>query len=207
MSKRTKFPAPVFTTAVFTTAVFTGRSLLTGSLSKLLRSLITLGTCLTMFASGSALASTQIQFIDNDTVQAVQINLQVTLKSGQLRPLVENRHVSVQYGQQQFDATSTLLRSTATGNRELFRNVLIEQRAGQVTLIGRRAFQMRLHNSGHLQKVYVQEFRITLPRSAASGGWDVRSLERELERLGVKVKPKPSSPKPTLPKPTMQLSG
>lgn len=57
------------------------------------------------------------------------------------------------------------------------------------------------------QKIYLQEIRITLPHSASNGGWDVRSLERELERLGVKVKPKPSLPKPTLSKPTMQLSG
>lgn len=65
----------------------------------------------------------------------------------------------------------------------------------------------RHNNAAQLQKIFLQEIRITLPHSAAGGGWDVRSLERELERLGVKVKPKPTIQKPALPRPSTQLSG
>lgn len=61
--------------------------------------------------------------------------------------------------------------------------------------------------NGRMLKVF-EEISITLPYHRFSMGWDVRALERELERLGVKVKPKPGSAKP-LPAPQApgQISG
>lgn len=94
-------------------------------------------------------------------------------------------------------------KSIGTHDRgQLVGNVVIEHRAGGVTVTGWHARLVDAHGSGQWQRVLLQEVRITLPYSAATGGWDVRSLERELERLGVKVKPKPTAPRPT-----PQLSG
>ncbi len=44
------------------------------------------------------------------------------------------------------------------------------------------------HGSGRI--------RITVPVRYYLSSWDVQALERELERLGVKVKPRPMPPKP-----------
>ena len=41
------------------------------------------------------------------------------------------------------------------------------------------------------------KIRVTMPVRYYLASWDVEALERELERLGVKVKPKPAPPKPT----------
>lgn len=49
------------------------------------------------------------------------------------------------------------------------------------------------------------KIRVTVPMTFYLTSWDVRALERELERLGVKVKPKPSI-KPA-PKPGPVISG
>lgn len=38
--------------------------------------------------------------------------------------------------------------------------------------------------------------RITVPVRYYLSSWDVQALERELERLGIKVKPRPMPPKP-----------
>ena len=43
-----------------------------------------------------------------------------------------------------------------------------------------------------------QRIRVTLPQQYFLSSWDVRALERELERLGIKIKPKPAPPKPTV---------
>ncbi len=37
---------------------------------------------------------------------------------------------------------------------------------------------------------------LSIQRERLANGWDVRALQRELERLGIKVKPKPVAPKP-----------
>lgn len=51
----------------------------------------------------------------------------------------------------------------------------------------------------YLPSMYGHErVRITLPDRILLSSWDVRALERELERLGIKVKPKPAPPKPTV---------
>jgi hypothetical protein len=102
-----------------------------------------------------------------------------------------------------FSQQYTLTTPAATHDRrQVVSNVVIEHRVGGVTVTGWHARLIDSYGGGQQQRVLLQEVRITLPYSAASGGWDVRSLERELERLGVKVKPKPTAPRPT-----PQLSG
>ena len=77
----------------------------------------------------------------------------------------------------------------------------VHLRGEQVVVIGQRLVSRWTHQ--HRQpSVWVQEVRMTFPRHYLTNSWDVNSLERELERLGIKVKPKPSGPKPT-----QQLSG
>jgi hypothetical protein len=39
--------------------------------------------------------------------------------------------------------------------------------------------------------------RVTVPRKMLASTWDVNSLQKELERLGIKVKPRPTAPKPS----------
>ena len=51
------------------------------------------------------------------------------------------------------------------------------------------------HNSG--VRVWLEEITLTIPRHYFTSAWDVLSLEKELERLGIKIKPKPTTPKPT----------
>lgn len=48
-------------------------------------------------------------------------------------------------------------------------------------------------------RVWFEEVTLTIPRQYLSGSWDVLSLEKELERLGINIKPKPTAPKPTAP--------
>ena len=91
--------------------------------------------------------------------------------------------------------------SLTKSNDAIFRKLLIERSADQLIVTGWRAIQLNSDytrpSAGEQQRrFFLQEVRITLPYSAAASGWDVRSLERELERLGIKVKPKPSAPRP-----------
>ncbi len=58
-----------------------------------------------------------------------------------------------------------------------------------------RAMTVRGIDHRGVMRVWVNSVTITVPGYVA-GGWDVRALQRELERLGVKVKPKPVTPKP-----------
>jgi len=112
----------------------------------------------------------------------------------------------------------------ASGHESIVSNVQLTQSGREIVLSGWHAIRInsrsshRTHDDGlkrfgdqnrygdvaRLQTIFLQEIRITLPHSAAGGSWDVRSLERELERLGVKVKPKPSVSKPSLPGPSLQ---
>ncbi|OED42322.1 hypothetical protein AB833_06620 [Chromatiales bacterium (ex Bugula neritina AB1)] len=50
--------------------------------------------------------------------------------------------------------------------------------------------------------VWINTISIAWPYRHLAGGWDVRALQRELERLGIKVKPKP----PATPKPASRVS-
>ena len=113
-----------------------------------------------------------------------------------------------------------------TGHKSIVGNLQIIQSGNEFVLSGWHAVRLaprasyglgvdshnRHESKAQLQKIFLQEIRITLPHSAAGGGWDVRSLERELERLGVKIKPKPIPSKPSVPgsslqTPSTQLSG
>ena len=87
-------------------------------------------------------------------------------------------------------------------NDMFFSKLSIERFADQLIVTGWHAVQLkpdyrRRSAHGQSQGFFLQEIRITLPIIATAGGWDVKSLERELQRLGIKVKPKPSIPRPT----------
>ena len=72
----------------------------------------------------------------------------------------------------------------------------------QVKIVGHRLISDWI--PGHLQPAFwLEEVRVTFPRHYIAGSWDVQALQRELERLGIKIKPKPAAPKPTV----QQLSG
>ena len=72
----------------------------------------------------------------------------------------------------------------------------------QVKIIGHRLITDQ--GPGRLQPAFwLEEIRVTFPRHYIAGSWDVQALQRELERLGIKVKPKPAEPKPSV----QQLSG
>ena len=61
---------------------------------------------------------------------------------------------------------------------------------------------VRKHTTYWVTPGYGQgRIRITVPVDFYLSSWDVKALERELERLGIKVKPKP------VPKPGPVLSG
>jgi len=110
----------------------------------------------------------------------------------------------------------TMLRDTAfagrtsdfkeLGHRELISEVVVEHYMGKLIVTGWRDVQLKVQSPGRRQSIFLQEVRITMPATAANGGWDVRALERELERLGVKRKPKPTQ-KPPQSRPIQQLSG
>ena len=72
----------------------------------------------------------------------------------------------------------------------------------EVKIVGHRLISDWI--PGHLQPAFwFEEVRVTFPRHYIAGSWDVQALQRELERLGIKIKPKPAAPKPTV----QQLSG
>lgn len=72
----------------------------------------------------------------------------------------------------------------------------------QVKIIGHRLVSD--WSPGQLQPAFwLEEVHVTFPRLYIAGSWDVQALQRELERLGIKIKPKPATPKPTV----QQLSG
>lgn len=72
----------------------------------------------------------------------------------------------------------------------------------QVKIIGHRLISDWI--PGQLQPAFwLEEIRVTFPRHYIAGSWDVQALQRELERLGIKIKPKPAEPKPSV----QQLSG
>lgn len=70
----------------------------------------------------------------------------------------------------------------------------------RVVVIGHRLIQQRDHGQG--SAMWLEEVRVTVPRTQLANSWDVGSLQKELERLGIKVKPRPQAPKPT-----QQISG
>jgi len=55
-----------------------------------------------------------------------------------------------------------------------------------------RSYWMRAPNSHSSDQL----IRVTVPMRIYLSSWDVGALEQELERLGVKIKPKPVPPKP-----------
>lgn len=77
----------------------------------------------------------------------------------------------------------------------------IQLHGDQVVVIGQRLVSQLAYNQMQ-PSFWLQEVRVTFPRHYLANSWDVLSLQRELERLGIKIKPKPASPKPT-----QQLSG
>lgn len=70
-----------------------------------------------------------------------------------------------------------------------------------LVLLGHRLVSQGIDRRGHVP-VWLEEVRVTVPRQYIANSWDVLSLQRELERLGIKVKPKPPTSKPV-----QQLSG
>ena len=125
--------------------------------------------------------------------------------------------VSIQMPASQLQQRITLMQSVAAhgltardlktrdfikSNDMFFSKLSIERFADQLIVTGWHAVQLKPDYRGRpahgqSQGFFLQEIRITLPIIAAAGGWDVKSLERELQRLGIKVKPKPSIPRPT----------
>lgn len=66
--------------------------------------------------------------------------------------------------------------------------------ADNVVMIGHR---LRRHIDSARSTLWLEEVRVSVPLQHLTNAWDVRSLQKELERLGIKIKPKPTSPKPT----------
>lgn len=77
----------------------------------------------------------------------------------------------------------------------------IHLRGDRVVVVGQRVVSPWAHKQRQ-PSFWLQEIRVTFPRHYLANSWDVQSLQRELERLGIKIKPKPAEPKPT-----QQLSG
>lgn len=164
---------------------------------------------LLVYAGGAPLAladSTSVSSVNTWQVVSPTGSVEVQTMSRQLPFASGVTHVAVHQ----------VTRSTQT----YFGKLKVERHADQWVVTGWRAVELKANShwlprtdqhrqdpwsrKGQLQRIFLQEVRITLPYSAANGGWDVRSLERELERLGVKVKPGPTLPKPA---PTPQLQG
>ncbi len=66
----------------------------------------------------------------------------------------------------------------------------IQSRGAQLVLVGHRLVSQGVNSKGVIP-VWLEEVRLTLPGDFLANSWDVLSLQRELERLGIKVKPKP----------------
>lgn len=58
--------------------------------------------------------------------------------------------------------------------------------------------ELNRHGVNYFPEFHHSRVRIRVPVRYYLSSWDVKALERELERLGVKVKPKPAPPKPAL---------
>jgi hypothetical protein len=69
----------------------------------------------------------------------------------------------------------------------------VVHRAGGAVLIGRRVISVQ---RGEVSQTLFEEVSVRVPHYRFSMGWDVKALERELERLGIKVKPPASAPAP-----------
>jgi len=80
-------------------------------------------------------------------------------------------------------------RNRSTGHIDL----QLVSRSGGVVLIGRRLVRVQ-HDDG--AQTLFEEISVRVPHPRFSMGWDVKALERELERLGVKVKPPAGVPAP-----------
>jgi hypothetical protein len=65
----------------------------------------------------------------------------------------------------------------------------------QVVVVGHRLVQQR--EQGRRPSMWLEQVRVTVPRKMLASTWDVNSLQKELERLGIKVKPRPTAPKPS----------
>ena len=63
-----------------------------------------------------------------------------------------------------------------------------------------QVFVVRRHSTYWIKPAYGQgRVRITVPVEFYLSSWDVKALERELQRLGIKVKPRPvPRPKPVV---------
>ncbi len=77
----------------------------------------------------------------------------------------------------------------------------VVSRGGSVVLIGRRLVNV---NRGPSRQTIFEEVSVRIPHYRFSMGWDVKALERELERLGIKVKPPLGVPQP---RPAPPVSG
>jgi hypothetical protein len=78
--------------------------------------------------------------------------------------------------------------------------------ADRLELVGHRMVRSAVPRASHSDtpgvhnsavRVWLEEVTLTIPRHYLTSAWDVVSLEKELERLGIKIKPKPTAPKPT----------
>ena len=115
------------------------------------------------------------------TVKQVELSGNTTLQARVRMALhLDMRAVKVGFGQHQSVQVSQ-----------------IRLHADKLELVGHRLRSTVSRHSAQPLKVWFEEVTLTIPRQYLSGSWDVNSLQRELERLGVKIKPKPTAPKPT----------
>lgn len=70
----------------------------------------------------------------------------------------------------------------------------IQVRGARLVLVGHRLVSQGVNSKGVIP-VWLEEVRLTIPGEIVANSWDVLSLQRELERLGIKVKPKPTEVK------------
>lgn len=70
----------------------------------------------------------------------------------------------------------------------------------KLVVVGHRLVHQADDRAG--TSMWLEQVRITVPRQHLANTWDVHSLQKELERLGIKVKPKPQ-----VPRPAPQISG
>ena len=136
-----------------------------------------------------------ISHSEQTTIQTVSIQLPVL----QVQQRVMFKQSVTAHG---LTARDFAPRHFVKSNRAFFSNLSVERFADQLLVTGWHAVQLKpdyqgQSTRGQSQGFFLQVIRITLPYSATAGGWDVKSLERELQRLGIKVKPKPSIPRPT----------
>lgn len=83
--------------------------------------------------------------------------------------------------------------STATANPQI---VFVVDKLGTFQVRSPVEHKPRHRVGNYFPEFYRSRVWVRVPVRYYLSSWDVKALERELERLGVKVKPKPAPPKP-----------